>query len=163
MVSTAAQPLDEAVDRRRHFHVQFDTLGGASPAESVSVLAGRAAITIALLVLSIQTLGAASHGTTTAWWLSAPSAAFAAIVGLWMLAAPRAIPLPVMDVLLVVADGMLVWLAAYLPAMQPAFPGIYLVMGCILCSARVWPIVLVHLALLGASYAGTLAVGPATS
>jgi signal transduction histidine kinase len=126
------------------------------PVESVSLLCGRTAIAIGLLAAVLELLPF-DHDE---WWLALTVAIGATSFGWFLLRRPGAIPLPILDGMLVATDGLLVVVCKYVPALQVAFPSVYLMIGCILFALRSWPAIIAHLLLVGASYAGVLYVSP---
>jgi signal transduction histidine kinase len=131
--------------------------GSISETDVISGLGGRAAIAIGVLLLSLIIV---PSGNVHALWVFIGAAIFAFSAGAVLLRYPSVISMPVLDVLLVLADGIFVGLGHYGGPLQSAFPGVYLVIGTIVFAARSWYVVGLHTILLGASYAGVLIVGP---
>jgi signal transduction histidine kinase len=131
-------------------------LSVAVPVESVSVLCGRTAIAIGLLsgVLELLPL---DHDE---WWLALALAVGAIGFGVLLVRRPGVLPLSILDALLVGTDALLVVVCKYVPALQVAFPSIYLMIGCVLFALRSWRAIVGHLLVVGASYAGVLYVSP---
>ena len=132
--------------------------GSMSEQEVISGFGGRAAITLGVLILALLPIPgrAQSH-----LWVFVGAAVFALTVGAVLLRWPARLPLHMLDGLLVVADGLFVFLGHYDGALQVAFPGVYLIIGTIVFAVRGWLVSTAHVVLLGASYAGVLVVGPA--
>jgi signal transduction histidine kinase len=126
------------------------------PVESVSLLCGRTAIAIGLLAAVLELLPL-NHDE---WWLAAFLAIGSTAVGILLLRWPGILPLPVLDAMLVLTDGGLVLVCKYVPALQTAFPAVYLMIGCVLFALRSWQAIVGHLVLIGVSYAGVLYVSP---
>jgi signal transduction histidine kinase len=135
----------------------FRLAGANSGSEFISGLGGRAAITIGVLLLSLTAVATVS---SSAVWPLPAAGVFALVAGVVLVRFPAALPLRAMDLLLVFTDCLLVLLGHYQSPLQPAIPGVYLIVGTILFAVRPWSIALTHVALLGTSYAGVLVVGP---
>jgi signal transduction histidine kinase len=135
----------------------FRLAGTRSQRELIGGLGSRAAIALGVVFLLVILI---PGGHTSHFWLLFAAGAYALTVGLIMVRLPVAAPLPVLDGLLVFADGLLVLVGHYQSPIQLALPGIYVMIGTILFSVRPWRIVVAHATLLGASYAGVLVVGP---
>jgi signal transduction histidine kinase len=135
----------------------FRLAGTRSQRELIGGLGSRAAIALGVIFLLLIFIpgGHISH-----FWLLLSAGVYALSVGLILVRLPVAAPLPVLDILLVGADGLLVLVGHYQSPLQIALPGIYVMIGTILFSVRPWRIVVAHATLLGASYAGVLVVGP---
>ncbi|HEY2165671.1 MAG TPA: HAMP domain-containing sensor histidine kinase, partial [Jatrophihabitantaceae bacterium] len=131
------------------------TLAGSSP--YIVGLGGRAAVALGTLMVLLMVLPASSSPGRL---LIALTGAGALVIGIVLLRLREHIALAPLDVALVLGDGLLVFLGRYDGPLAPAFPGIYLVIGTIIFAGRSWWVVAGHVALLGASYAGVLAVGP---
>lgn len=126
----------------------------------VGRLGGDAAITLGCLFV-LLTFDTPHHHHSTI--LIAATGAFALVVGVVMRFIPGHIPLWGMDVLALVADGMLVVLSHYGESVRPALPGVYVVIGTILFSVRSMRVALCHCVAMGASFAGVLVLGPPVS
>lgn len=127
----------------------------------VSQLAGGVAVAIGAVIGLLLAAATPSRDITL---LLGVTAAGAAGFGVLLIKAPELLPVPLLDTLLVVTDLALVLLSWVIdPKNDPltnAFPGIYLLIGMIIFAVRgPWTIV-GHTAMLGASYAGVLALGP---
>jgi signal transduction histidine kinase len=72
---------------------------------------------------------------------------------------PRALPMWLLDVLLIIADALLAALGIFEDSLKVALPGTFVVIGTILFAVRAWWIACVHVGLLGTSYALVLAFG----
>ena len=131
------------------------TLAGSSP--YIVGLGGRAAIALGTLMALLMVLPAE---TSPGRLLIALVGLGALVIGVVLLRMRERIPMASLDVALVFGDGLLVFLGRYDGPLVPAFPGIYLVIGTIIFAGRAWWVVAGHIALLGASYAGVLVVGP---
>lgn len=135
----------------------FRLAGARSQRELIGGLGSRAAIALgSILVLLVAIPGGQDHHPL----LLGISGGCALVVGIALLRAPAAAPLPVLDVMLVAADGLLVLIGRYPGPIQSALPGIFLMIGTIVFAVRPWQVVAAHASLLGASYAGVLVIGP---
>ena len=136
---------------------QVYRLGGSD--DFIAGLGGRAAVAIGVLITLLMVLPV--HGAGARLPIGVIGAG-AFTFGIFLIRFPLRLPLPVLDVMMVGADGLLVYIGQYSGPLTPALPGIYLVMGTIIFAARHWIVVTGHAVVLGASYAGVLAVGPPT-
>lgn len=123
-------------------------------------LGGESAICLGLLFV-VLTLNSPEDGRTTA--LLASTGVFALCVGVVMRFRPQRIPLAGMDILAIFSELLLVALSRYGPAVRPALPGVYVVIGTILFSIRSTRVALSHYLFMGATFAGVLMVGPSSS
>jgi signal transduction histidine kinase len=123
---------------------------------SVSLLCGRAALGVGLVCALLVVLHPAARGAATA----AGVAVGATAAGWLLLWRPGLLPLPLMDTMLALADGLLVVLFRIVPGIRPAFPCIFLMIGCVLFALRGWRPIVVHLTLIGASVAAVMGVLP---
>ncbi|HLY32969.1 MAG TPA: ATP-binding protein [Jatrophihabitantaceae bacterium] len=143
----------------RRFALPWARVTGTLSAEDVATrLGGRAGVALGVLLFSLVLIPSSSQSPR---WVLLSAAVLALGAGAVLLVLRRPPPMVLLDALLVVADGLLVGVASYNGPQQSAFPGVYLVIGTIIFAARRWTVVAFHTALLGASYAGVLAVGPA--
>ncbi len=124
--------------------------GSASPSEFTSGLGGRAALALGLLLPSILLLEPGEARSTV---FITGCGIFAISAGAVLLRFPRALPMWLLDGLLIVADALLAALGIFEDSLQPALPGTFVLIGTILFAVRAWWIACVHVGLLGTSYA----------
>ena len=132
--------------------------GTPSEVAMISGLGARAGMAIGILLPAVLVL----HPNAAAAF-TAGCSVFALVAGLFLMRYPAALPLPLLDGLLVVADSLLALLGIYNDEVQPALPGIYVVIGTIVFAVRSWPVAAVHGALLGSSYGSVILLGPTHS
>jgi signal transduction histidine kinase len=132
-----------------------DAFGLARSVELLAGLGGRAGVVVGALLFVLTAL---DGGLKPASWLVLGIGVVAVSFGTVLIRTPRALPVVVMDVVAVAADGALVLLAHLNSYVVAAMPGIYLVMGTIIIAVRRWQVAVTHALLLGASYVGVLVV-----
>ena len=132
--------------------------GTPSEAAMISGLGARAGMAIGILLPAVLVL----HPNAAAAF-TAGCSVFALAAGAFLIRYPTALPMPLLDVLLVIADSLLALLGIYNDAVQPALPGIYVVIGTIVFAVRSWPVAATHGALLGSSYGFVILLGPTHS
>jgi signal transduction histidine kinase len=135
----------------------FRLAGTRSQRELIGGLGARAAIALGTIFILLVVI---PGGHDAHPWLDVAAGTFAISVGTILLRLRVAAPLPLLDSLLVVADALLVLVGRYPSSVQLALPGIYVMIGTILFSVRAWRVVVAHVTLLSASYAGVLVLGP---
>jgi signal transduction histidine kinase len=128
--------------------------------EIVGRLGGDAAICLGLLFV-LLTIDTQHHDRSTV--LLAATGAFALSAGFVMRFRPGRIPLAGMDALAIISEMIIVALSRYGAPVRPALPGVYVVIGMILFSARSTRVALSHYIGMGLSFAGVLIVGPTVS
>ncbi|MFN2562931.1 MAG: sensor histidine kinase [Jatrophihabitans sp.] len=131
---------------------------GTSSTALISGLGARGALALGLMLPTVLVLRPSSANPFTI-----ACSVFALSAGLFLAFFPTALPLPVLDGLLVGADSLLALLGIYDASVLPALPGTYVMIGTILFAVRSWPIAVTHAALLCTSYGFVLIFGPSQS